>query len=136
MKKSILFSICIFTFILFENSFGQSFQQKLNSVKGYRYQKRITIFDRLAQNIIQYFNIDKLLASENQESKSINYKSSSSKCDSIEKVNDYFFNVYSINKTIDEEGLNQMIKYQNKGLKEESTQKLTKKNVCNRKEVI
>ncbi len=51
--------------------------------------------EKLAVRIINYFEVDKTISNNQGKSKSIRYNEiSDNKCNTIEKINDYFFDVY------------------------------------------
>ncbi len=109
-----------------------------NTYNRLRRQKsqRKTLIESLSHRIIKYFDINKYLSTRNEETYRTAYNTKNDKkCDSIEEINNYFFNVYGENNTINRIDLNNMIKFQITGLKEEDIEKKTKRKSCRRKEV-
>lgn len=106
-----------------------------NRLKKQKSQRK-TLIESFSHKIINYFDINKYLAITNEESNRITDYKNDKKCDSIDEINNYFFNVYGENDTIYSKDLNNMIKYQITGLKDENIEKKTKRKACRRKEVL
>jgi hypothetical protein len=104
--------IRFFFLALLASDFKASFQLDLRIKRGLR----PGLSERLARGIISKFNLDKIQISSSSE-RTLNAETEN-RCDSTETITNYFFNVYTGNRTgvISQSNLETMIKFQVKEL--------------------
>ena len=98
---------------------------------------RKKLLEAFAENIIQYFDLENKLITDNQElNENDEHNKENSKC-SVESLSNYFLNVYPQNKNMTGKDLDNLIAYQIKrGPKDNQTEYKTKRHICKRKHVI
>lgn len=134
------FYLVIFISILAVNILAYEAENFNNFMFKQNKKPRRKLVEVLGDKFVDYFDLKNKIKADryfrnNQEEKGES-EGLEENCNSLDKINRYFFKVYTNNSILNGDSLDEMIQYQvSRGKKDDSIEERTVKNRCKRKKV-